>query len=442
MAFVEEVPTPGNDPRQELINPVTGMVSVAGTPIQATEEQNQRVRMILDALGSGVSPMSQGVPHSAELTPVPTPGAPAGAPFALSGYQEQPGQSTPPSDNRNRLLEALRTRPQETIQAMSQLSQQLKGVPEFAQKQVYQGLGMGEPATPPLTDMSVQAAAAGMRIPGLDPNMAKRILQQKLGMEGLQAQQRAQIQREEAALRPLTPQQTASLYKYDEKLNRAMPYQGTKPITAAEAQAQGYRSVNPKVISDAQQSNDAVNLQFTLLKGALEAAKPKSYYELAASNASGGRIGGIEGANLFSAIRDFAFQWDRLIGGVRAASSPGFLAAMTARLPSLWDDAKTRAQRTQLLAPAVRALQREKLAAVMGLPPDPRVKQELEAALKGMGLPPRLVRQFVYESGEVPDAQVPQELPVAPRSDNVIEWQGKRLVREGPGRYRLAEEGE
>ena len=193
--YIDPEASTGNEPR--TFTGASGMEWTTGSPTQATEEQNQRVRMILEALKAGVSPSSQGVPNASGLMPVYSkksvgdqPISLGSTPFELAGYRGPGGDDNrqggplagqqPPADKRNALLNALRTRPQETIQALSQMSQQLKGVPDFAQKQIYGAMGMGETPKPPtLTPTMVEAAAAGHPVPGLSPQMAQRILQQK-----------------------------------------------------------------------------------------------------------------------------------------------------------------------------------------------------------------------------------------------------------------------
>ena len=199
-AYIDPTASTGNEP-VTWTSPMTGMQWTSGAPTQATEEQNNRVRMILEALKSGVSPESQGVPNSSGLSPVYTRAAANGqpvslgeTPFELAGYRGPGGDDarrggplatqvanqngpTPPADQRSALLNALRTRPQETIQAMSQLSAQLKGIPDFAQKQVYQGLGITDQTPAPLNPSTIAAAAAGHPVPGLSQADALKIMQ-------------------------------------------------------------------------------------------------------------------------------------------------------------------------------------------------------------------------------------------------------------------------
>lgn len=252
----------------------------------------------------------------------------------------------------------------------------------------------------------------------------------------------------EAATKPLTPDQTAKLWKFNPKTGRAEPYMSVEPISGNDAIRQGYRSVNPQQMIDAQKASDAVNLQFTLLKGAVEAAKHKSLPDLALGMAT---MGGWDntGPNLMAAIHDFALQWDQLIGGVRAAASPMFLAAMKARLPQLLETDKLKEQKIRLLEPSVRVLQEEKLRSLMGLPPDPRIHQSMISALRGLGLPADMVNKFVYESGRVPNAPDPttDAIPGVSQGGPVnqlpsVELGGVRYIKEGPGKYRLPQDGE
>lgn len=439
MATAELMPPP-----EDYLRTRTGLsgaeITMNPGPTQATDEQNQRVQMILDALRRGVSPESQGVPNAQGLTPVP--GSAPGQPFGLQGYQGAQGGGAPqrqlgPSDNKQALLQALRSNPQETIQAMQGLNQQLKGMPSPAQQMIYEGLGIGDPEKQQFDSGTVGAAASGMRVPGgMTQPQARGIQANQREVQHQSEVDRANLSLEVKASTPLTPQQMATLYKWDPALGRVSPFTGTGSLTAQQAQQQGYRSVNPKLIQEAQSIADAVNLQFTLLKGAVEAAKDKNYPQLQMSFVTGGSAFGQQGINLYAATHDFALQWDKLIGGVRAAASPMFLAAMKARLPEAWDSPATREQKLKLLEPAVRALQQEKLTSVMGLPPDPRIRAGMKAALQGLGLNPQLVQQYVDESGGVPDRQAPDPTPVAPRNDNVVEFGGVPYIREGPGRYR------
>lgn len=453
MATAEYMPPPEDYPRYR-----EGMGG--GTPIlmnpqwqgMPTEEQASQTKMLMDALRAGVAPTGPNAAQNDAFTPVYPPGsagAGSGDQFALKGFQNMPtggsGGQAGPTDNKQALLNALRQNPQQTIQAMQGLSQQMKGMPSQAQSMIYEGLGIGDPPKQQFDSGTVSAAASGMQVPGMTQQQGRGIQANQRAVQRQGEQDRVADQRETARLKPLSPQQMSTLYKWNESLGRAEPYTGTT-ITADEANKQGYRSVNPKTLIEAQGNSDAINKFFVLLKASVQAASNKSYPELVLSAQSGGRenggYGGMEGANLKAAITDFTVWWEKGLGGVRMVASPTMLEAMKERTPTLWDSPALRDQKIKLLQPAVRAIQREKLTALMGLPPDPRVQADMVAALKGLksikgsALTDKMIQQFVYESGGVPDSPTGgTELPVSPTDENTMEWNGQLLRRDGQGRW-------
>lgn len=467
MATWEVMPQPENYPRfrNTLVPGMPAQMSPGNfqSPegvAQANAEQAVKVKMILDALqgpqtGQDV-PLSGniGAPYPPSMYPEryvgPAEGGPGrpGNKLRRTAEEQQQAQNSP-TRNKQALLDALRNQPERTMEAMRGLNEQMKGMPTDMRDTIMGGYGIGEEPEQKFDAGRVTAAASGMKVPGMTQAQAQAMQKNQREQANLGEVERARITRETAAMKPLTPQQMASLYKWNPKTERPEAYHGPT-VSGGEAQKQGYRFVNPKQLAEAQGNADAINNQFILLNGAIQAASGKNYAELVMSQESGGSLGGIEGINLAAAIRDFAVFWEKSLGGVRMVASPTMLQAMEVRLPKFFDDDYVRKQKMKLLAPAVHAMQREKLTALLGLPPDPRIRQDMVAALRGMksispkgygpGLTDAMIDQFVYQSGGVEgatEANAMEQLPVAATPENIIEFGGKKYLITGPGTFKL-----
>jgi len=234
---------PPQQPPADYINQ-TGQAVSSGQPTIATDEQNQRVRLILDALNQGMAP---NVPHAGGLTPEYSQAATGGqpvtlgqTPFGLSGYHAEQKQPQSPASQHEALLNALRTNPAQTMQALSQLATQMKGMPAQMQQPVLQGLGVMPPERQPLTPMGVQAAAAGVPGQGLTQQQAQATM-------NVQAQQAAQTDAAKKMIEDAV-KGTAKL-----GLNSRLYYneygdQAPASMTVNEAEQRGYTPHNPKAI--------------------------------------------------------------------------------------------------------------------------------------------------------------------------------------------------
>jgi hypothetical protein len=152
---------------------------------QATEEQNERVRRILDVLqqtGQNIDPETDQplinlparipAPDTEKIKTFQGPGGAQGSPGS-----QQPGQ-------RRQFIEALQRDPQNALQQLQQLSQQfLKGVPQPAQKEVLGQLGVTPPEPKVPTEHEIRAAAAGFNVPGVTKKQAQTFMREGLMQE-------------------------------------------------------------------------------------------------------------------------------------------------------------------------------------------------------------------------------------------------------------------
>lgn len=182
---------------------------------------------------------------------------------------------------------------------------------------------------------------------------------------------------------PLGVDTASKLYRYNQETKRLEV--APPNISSDEAQKQGFRIVPPKLLEHAQELG-GLKPALAGLQAATEGANARSPAALGLSKVTGGIGGnalgyGQEGALLDTAQRDFAFQFDKLLGGVRAAASPEFFKAMLNRLPRIMQTPELRTKSLQLLETVVTGLEDEGYRATFGLPVnEENIKKAREAA--------------------------------------------------------------
>lgn len=274
---------------------------------------------------------------------------------------------------------------------------------------------------------------------GLDPDVQQAFARQfgvnvpgggRLQRVEDEARIKARVATAEKANAPLGVDLASKLYRYNAE-TKQLEVPEDPDMTGQQAKAQGFRVVSPKILERMSETT-AIRPAFGALKVAVDQANQHNIVSLGLGRWSGGLVGSEAGKLLDTATRDFALQFDRLMGGVRGAASVTLFEAMRQRMPEIVSTPNVRTRSLGILEGIMDTLEDNSLRTAFGMPLD-------KAGLKKAEDNARLVVKMADEAKKAPT----QFTPTAQQTTKVRDLKtGKtRLVKGNPTDEELANEG-
>lgn len=242
---------------------------------------------------------------------------------------------------------------------------------------------------------------------GLDPDVQQSFARQfgvnvpgggRLQRIEDEARIKARVAAAEKANAPLGVDLASKLYRYNPE-TKQLEVPEDPDMTSQQAKAQGFRVVSPKILERMSETT-AIRPAFGALKVAVDQANQHNIVSLGLGRWSGGLVGSEAGKLLDTATRDFALQFDRLMGGVRGAASVTLFEAMRQRMPEIVSTPNVRTRSLGILEGIMDTLEDNSLRTAFGMPLD-------KAGLKKAEDNARLVVKMADEAKKAPTQFTP-----------------------------------